>query len=238
MVWGDEQFIDPDPHVTRISPQPTSQKELVWPLKMAAGDTKVIEYSFVIPDPDDATIATNTLGPASIVDQQKPCRPPFVSQALLTHYEKNDEQPTGDQADQDILVCPISAKETAFTTILSSSQFGQPETTHPAAQTEAHEVTNTREDAASNPPEASNILKNNSSPLPAYPTTYLDNATFWYNPTSRSIEGVDSVNSESFSQFVGSTHVVDLKLDTEVYRVTVLKDNTLALTRKVANISL
>jgi hypothetical protein len=107
-----------------------------------------------------------------------------------------------------------------------------------AGQTEAHEVTNTREYAGSNPPEASNILKNNSSPLPAYPTTYLDNATFWYNPTSRSIEGVDSVNSESFSQFVGSTHVVDLKLDTEVYRVTVLKDNTLALTRKVANISL
>lgn len=231
MVWGDEQLIDPDPHVTRVSPQPTSQKELVWPLSLKAGESQTFEYTFVLPAQDDTAIATNTLGPASIVDQYEACRPPFVSQALLTHYEKNDEQATGDTEDQTIAVCPVITKEKEAVTVLSSATFGQNETDkQPAPQVAGISTTNSG--IQTKEPDASNITPTPAFTLPDYPTTYLENTRFWYNPTTSSIEGIDDVTGESWSQLVGKKKEIDLVLDMSTYRVRVLSDNTLSLAKK------
>ncbi len=230
MVWGDEQLIDPDPHVTRVSPQPTSQKELVWPLSLKAGESQTFEYTFVLPTLDDTAIATNTLGPASIVDQQEACRPPFVSQALLTHYEKNDEQSTGDIEDQTISVCPVVTKEKEAVTVLSSATFGQDEADK--EQTPPI-ITNTTVNSGiqTKEPDASNITPTPTPTIPNYPTTYLENTRFWYNPTTISIEGIDDVTGEYWSQLVGKKKEINLTLDTSTYHVKVLSDDTLSLAK-------
>lgn len=230
MVWGDEQLIDPDPHVNRVSPQPTSQKELVWPLSLKAGQSQTFEYTFVLPTQDDTAIATNTLGPATIVDQHDACRPPFVSQALLTHYEKNDEQATGDNEDQAIAVCPVVTKEKEAMTILSSATFGQGEiSTQPSPEIKI--TTTVNSGIQTKEPDASNITPTPTVTLPKYPMTYLENTRFWYNPTTISIEGIDDVTGESWSQLVGKKKEIDLILDASTYHVRVLSNNTLSLAK-------
>ena len=230
MVWGDEQLIDPDPHVTRVSPQPSNQKELVWTLKLKAGESKTFEYSFVIPSQDDSAIITNTLGPASIVDQQKPCRPPFVSQALLTHYEKNDEVSTGDAPDTSVLLCPVISKEKEPTTLLSSATFGQAQTQQDIALATSSVTNNSQ--LLTDGPDASNISPTPAAHIVNYPTTYLENTRFWYNPVTVRIEGIDDITGESWSQLVGKKKEIDLVLDTSTYHVRILSDNTLSLAKR------
>ena len=232
MVWGDEQIIDGHAHVTRSLPPATNQKELVWPLSMKKGEVKTIEYSFALTNQQDSDIVTNTFGPAILMDQQIGCRPFFVSQALMTHYAQNDELSTGQTDNASIPSCKTLTTLQYPITILSSNMLGQYQSSHTQNIDKISQLQPENVPSVSTDPEASNVSKKSiPARITPYPTTYLDDVSFWYNPYTKSIEGVDEMTDESFTKRVGQDGRTELTLDISSFAVTVLPNNTLQLAK-------
>jgi len=237
MIWGDENPIDPDPHIRRQGLNHSNQKEIVWPLETNTEKQEVFEYSYVFTSgyQDQSLVTRFDFGPAKIIDQQTSCLPEFVSNSLRTHYDKNAPAPARLNTSPDD-ICPVVTSETSLTTRYVSDELPNAPQAIPDTD-KIIKTTSIYSSASANftpkheelvDAQTSNVLgaKNTfEPPKPIGPTTNTNGLILWYDTTKKNVAGYDTLTQTPFTIKLNKKKEATLVLDKTTYTIVLGADN-------------
>ncbi len=234
MIWGDENPIDPDPHIKRKSITNKSQKEIVWPIEMYPNETREFEYTYTLGAgySDPKLISRFDFGPARLIDQSTSCLPDFVSKSLLTHYDVNAPKPANiEGAPHD--VCPTLTTELDISTLYATEKSGITDAFEPAHQptdtTHATHPIPSITQPLHIPDDAhfANITSDSGALPPREGTLFIKGVILWLDSDKHEVKGYDTLTNDTLSFELDKNKTASVIIDEQKHII--LQDNNTLL---------